>query len=208
MKTNTKKAIEIEFTRVASDVNGNPRYVCHFPALINEGDKIKADTFGLGSVSHEYELAIKKANSIGGKKYHNKQYGGGLVFQMYNTPEERATVAALKEVNTDFVKEFKPADFKRVERAIKRHFQNYTYKYIKNHGDKPAPFIPSSFKEIDEFLGLAYTSTGSYAGLWVCNGGYVMANDTHHFSGFTINANNEIVATVEDKDENTIYITL
>ena len=31
-----------------------------------------------------YDAAVKLANSIGGRKYNNKQYGGGLVFQSYS----------------------------------------------------------------------------------------------------------------------------
>jgi len=62
------KKKHIEWTRVNSDVNGNPRFVCHY--LVFEGCT--------------YEEAIRKANSIGGRKFHNKQYGGGLVFQSYN----------------------------------------------------------------------------------------------------------------------------
>lgn len=57
----------IIFTRVKNDVNGNPRYVCHWLTMTST-----------------YDQAIKLANSIGGRKYHNKSYGGGLVFQSYS----------------------------------------------------------------------------------------------------------------------------
>jgi hypothetical protein len=57
----------IDFTRVKNDVNGNPRYVCHWLTMAST-----------------YDQAIKLANSIGGRKYHNKSYGGGLVFQSYS----------------------------------------------------------------------------------------------------------------------------
>lgn len=57
----------IEFTRINNDTNGNPRYVCHFLAI--NGD---------------YDTAVKMANKIGGKRFHNKQFGGGIVFQSYN----------------------------------------------------------------------------------------------------------------------------
>ncbi len=59
---------EINFTRINNDVNGNPRYVCHFL-----------------EISDNYNEAVKLANKIGGRKFHNKQYGGGIVFQSYNT---------------------------------------------------------------------------------------------------------------------------
>ena len=58
--------------RINNDVNGNPRYVFHFLAL--------ADHY-----SEAVEVAKKL---IGGKKYHNKSYGGGIVFQSYNVKVE------------------------------------------------------------------------------------------------------------------------
>jgi hypothetical protein len=55
------------FTRIKNDTNGNPRYVIHFLDLDND-----------------YENALKIAKKLGGRKFHNKQYGGGIVFQSYN----------------------------------------------------------------------------------------------------------------------------
>jgi hypothetical protein len=66
-----------DFTRINNDVNGNPRHVCHFLYL---------DVHGWQSriwLSDRYAIACKLANSIGGKKYHTKKYGGGIVFQEY-----------------------------------------------------------------------------------------------------------------------------
>jgi len=66
-----------DFTRINNDANGNPRYVCHFLHLDVYGWQSNID------LSNRYAIACKLANSIGGKKYHNKQYGGGIVFQEY-----------------------------------------------------------------------------------------------------------------------------
>lgn len=55
-------------TRVNNDVNGNPRYVFHFLALAD----------------HYVEAVAVAKKLIGGKKYHTKSYGGGIVFQSYN----------------------------------------------------------------------------------------------------------------------------
>jgi len=63
---NTKTST-INFTRIDNDINGNPRYVCHFL-----------------NIAGDYDTAVKLANKIGGKKYHTKRYGGGIVFQSYN----------------------------------------------------------------------------------------------------------------------------
>ena len=73
------KISEEDFTRVNNDINGNPRYVIHFLNLI------PSDYEFIG-VSEEYDLIlnISKKLGLGGRKFHNKQYGGGLVFQSYN----------------------------------------------------------------------------------------------------------------------------
>lgn len=50
--------------------------------------------------------------------------------------------------------------------------------------------------------------SSDYAGLWICNGVYLMVNSTHHLIGFTINAKGEIIAIAEDENESPIYITI
>ena len=74
------------FYRINNDVNGNPRYVVHFFALLGE-QHIRST--GL------YEFAVKRANTIGGRKYRSKQYGGGIVFQSYCLDE---LITAIKRV--------------------------------------------------------------------------------------------------------------
>lgn len=66
----------IDFTRVAGDINGNSRFVCHFLAFVGEKDKNL-------DIHEKYKLALNRSRQLGGKKFHNKQYGGGIVFQMY-----------------------------------------------------------------------------------------------------------------------------
>jgi len=70
--------LKIEWTRIHSDINGNPRYVCHFYNLLTEQE---SNTLKFGD---KYSAAIARAKKIGGKKFHNKQYGGGLCFQSYS----------------------------------------------------------------------------------------------------------------------------
>lgn len=67
------------FTRVNNDVNGNPRYVFHFLQLADN-----------------YDEALKLAKKIGGRKFHNKQYGGGIVVQSYNLDYEIKLINELK----------------------------------------------------------------------------------------------------------------
>lgn len=76
----SRKPQQIDFTRIDNDTNGNPRYVCHFL-----------------NISKDYDSAVKLANKIGGRKFHNKQYGGGIVFQSYNLPDLQNSINALKE---------------------------------------------------------------------------------------------------------------
>jgi len=56
------------FTQIKNDSNGNPRYVVHYLKL-----------------SDTYERALYLGRKLGGRKFHNKQFGGGIVFQSYNT---------------------------------------------------------------------------------------------------------------------------
>ena len=64
----------IEFTRVNNDVYGNPRYVTHFFSLLKEDEQTLSN----------YNLAVKRANKLGGRKYRGSDFGGGIVFQSYS----------------------------------------------------------------------------------------------------------------------------
>ena len=85
MKTTTTTPTETvspkDFTRVNNDVNGNPRYVIHFPKLLTEEE---GRDYSHDFVVRQYATALNRAKKIGGRKFHNKQYGGGIVFQSYN----------------------------------------------------------------------------------------------------------------------------
>lgn len=89
----TTQTKTIDFTRINNDTNGNPRYVCHFLAFITDKDR---ETPGY-SITSAYQLAVKRANKIGGRKYHTKQYGGGIVFQSYNIFDEERGILELME---------------------------------------------------------------------------------------------------------------
>jgi hypothetical protein len=89
MKTDTST---IEFTRVNNDVNGNPRYVCHFFTFLSDAER---NSYGIENYKQLYQLGIKRANKIGGRKFHNKQYGGGIVFQSHSLPELEKAILKL-----------------------------------------------------------------------------------------------------------------
>jgi len=78
----------INFTRISNDTNGNPRYVSSFLNLLTSREHIVTPP------SEKYALAVERAHKIGGKKYHTKKYGGGIVFQSYNI---RDTAEAINE---------------------------------------------------------------------------------------------------------------
>ena len=79
------------FTRVNSDTYGNPRYVIHFLHCEPETWMDYRLTW-----AERYARTVKLMNKIGGRKFHNKQYGGGVVFQSYNLDETIADIDRLK----------------------------------------------------------------------------------------------------------------
>lgn len=83
-------ATTINFKRVNSDVNGNPRYVCHFLNLLTDNEKINYN-----SNIDNYSIALKRAKQIDGRKFHNKQFGGGIVFQSSNIGETEQQIIEL-----------------------------------------------------------------------------------------------------------------
>lgn len=95
---------EIEVTKVGHDVNGNPRRVVHFLNVVNEADEQRAKELQDScrpfqfSTSHLYEIAVKKANKLGGRRYHTKNYGGGIVFQSYSDQEVQDICARLQSM--------------------------------------------------------------------------------------------------------------
>ena len=72
-----------DFTRINNDVNGNPRYVIHFLNLLSADDRWGSPM----TIDQKYNLALQKAKKAGGKKFHNKMFGGGIVFQSYSIPQ-------------------------------------------------------------------------------------------------------------------------
>jgi hypothetical protein len=90
-KYNYEQLDNIRLTRVNNDINGNPRYVVHFLEFLNNEEN------SFLPFSKKYEYALKKAKKIGGRKFHNKQYGGGIVFQSYNTDNLKEQIIDVME---------------------------------------------------------------------------------------------------------------
>lgn len=68
------------FTRINNDINGNPRFVVHYL-----------------QIAETYERALFLSRQIGGRKFHNKQFGGGIAFQSYNTDKLAERIAQIRE---------------------------------------------------------------------------------------------------------------
>ena len=63
---------QITWTQITPDGNNNCRYVCHY---------LNFETpHRIGWTSTSYANALADAKKLGGKRFHNKQYGGGVVF--------------------------------------------------------------------------------------------------------------------------------
>ena len=75
---------EDSLTRIANDTNGNPRYVLHYSSLAST-----------------YAEALVIAKQRGGRKFHNKQYGGGIAFQEYNSADLVDWVQRVQDGVTD-----------------------------------------------------------------------------------------------------------
>jgi len=48
-------------------------------------------------MAETYERALYLSRQLGGRKFHNKQYGGGIAFQSYNTDKLAERIAQIKE---------------------------------------------------------------------------------------------------------------
>ena len=77
----------IEFTRVNNDFCGNPRFVTHFFSFLKENEQMLSN----------YNLAVKRANKLGGKKYRGNDFGGGIVFQSYDLNGLRKRITNMLE---------------------------------------------------------------------------------------------------------------
>jgi hypothetical protein len=86
----------MEYKRVKTDTNGNPRYVIHFFAFLNNEEKEYFS--GMDRISRLYDLAVKKSKKLGGKKYRGKDFSGGIVFQSYNIEESLKDIENIAKI--------------------------------------------------------------------------------------------------------------
>ena len=91
---------ELRFTRIDNDTWGNPRYVVHFFELLTPHEQ-----GWTGMIDSKYATACKRANTIGGRKYHTKRFGGGIVFQSYSIDETAKHISRVTGRNFTAIKE-------------------------------------------------------------------------------------------------------
>lgn len=109
-------------------------------------------------------------------------------------------------MNPVFLKEWSPKQMTHVQKSVRRFIVS---RYWETHHSPAAdPFIiggNNSFDGIDKVLGLAYTSSSAYAGLWPCNTELYLDN-AHKFSltGFVLDSNGFVHAIWSDRAENEI----
>lgn len=101
--TQTQTQADIELLRVDCDNDGNSRYVVHFLNLITDKDKEEAAILSKTCspfnfpTHYEYEIAVNKARTIGGKRYKAKHYGGGIVFTSNSKQALAESIAELMD---------------------------------------------------------------------------------------------------------------
>ena len=86
---------EKDFKRINGDIYGNPRYVFHYLHLIT------SEEIEEGTVNSHYQKALRRAKNINGRKFHNKQYGGGIVITTYSIEKEIQKINTLMETVRD-----------------------------------------------------------------------------------------------------------
>lgn len=96
----------------------------------------------------------------------------------------------------DFLNEWSKIDFHGMDKAIATHFRNKVL--MTNYG---LHTMTGSFRAIDNFLGLAYTSSSSFALYGICNV-ELKYDDHYNYQFFAIGKDGNFYAILWDKDEN------
>jgi hypothetical protein len=68
------------------------KYVIHFLEI----EKTDWETDGINAVTNAYARALHNARKYGGRKFHNKSYGGGIAFDSM-----KALTACIENTNTN-----------------------------------------------------------------------------------------------------------
>jgi hypothetical protein len=102
-----------------------------------------------------------------------------------------------------FLNEWTPKDFTLIQKAIAKHFKG---RFVsQSYGLR---LTNGNFRHIDEVLGLAYTSSSSFALYGICNVELQYNNTEYNYQFFAISDDHKCYAILWDKDENEKIIKL
>ena len=102
-------------------------------------------------------------------------------------------------------KEWTEAGIKYVFETIKKWIKTRTFKTLKNGTIGGSMMI----RQMENLLGLPYTSSGRHAGLWICNDVvYLDLECKYHIVGFCMDVRGCVYAECFDKDENELFIPI
>lgn len=122
---------------------------------------------------------------------------------------DKIRVKFMKELNlyyvTDLKREWDKEGHKIIDRAIVKYMGENSFTF--NNGKKP---ISNHIRDIKDSLGLAYTSSSSYAALWVCSSSIVMVKRDRKYKlqGFALSIKDEPVAVWFDDYENELIVRI
>ena len=75
--------------RLENDMNGNPRVMTHFLNLVSPDQLREADRMSANDASASINILEQWAkDTVRGKKYRAKWFGGGIVWQSYLNDEQ------------------------------------------------------------------------------------------------------------------------
>ena len=75
--------------RLENDTNGNPRIMTHFLNLVSPGQQREADRQSANDTFVSINILMQWAkDTVHGKKYRAKWFGGGIVWQSYLSDEQ------------------------------------------------------------------------------------------------------------------------
>ncbi len=76
--------------RQTANKYGHPRFAIHFLKLL-KADEVHSDL----PLDEKYKMALDRSRVLGGKKYHNKNFGGGIIFTTFDEIELERKITEL-----------------------------------------------------------------------------------------------------------------
>lgn len=116
---------------------------------------------------------------------------------------DKAVEEERKEIENSFLKEWNNGNFIKMRLALYRKFVGI--ELSTREGIREC----LTYDQLEELLGLPYTSSGLYAGVWVTNTYLYDSRFTgYRYVGFAISENKNCYGILWDKDENEIITKL